>query len=56
MHQRRRCITVYLLVRVRGTTDAFERKPFRAHATSPHHAEVMARQYAEQFYEIGRPN
>jgi hypothetical protein len=53
MRQRRRVFTVRLLVRPRGTTSPHMPKDFRAHATSPHHAEQLARAFAEKNFDIG---
>jgi hypothetical protein len=52
--QRRRIIPVFLLVRPRGTQEPFEQREFHSYATSPHHAEQLARAYAEKSYEVGQ--
>lgn len=54
--QRRRVHTVSLLVRPRGSAEPYRKQAFKAHATSPHHAELMARAFAEKTYDIGQPH
>lgn len=53
----RRIHSVFLLVRPRGDRTArFELREFKAHAFSPHHAEQLARAFAEKNYEVGQPS
>lgn len=58
MRLERRVISVFLLVRPRGSVEPYRRQEFRSRATSRQHAEQLARQCAEieKNYEVSQPH